>query len=150
LQVITAAELRFFTQKIRVLPADTAARYELAVRLYRSGKYQEAVQELQATRESPRHQWQSLAYLGLSFEKLGVWRLAQRNLKDALSKTPASELDWRKRMLYHLAKGAAAAGELDEAIEMGFELANLDFTHRHIDQLLADWQKRRDAGVSEE
>jgi tetratricopeptide (TPR) repeat protein len=146
LQVITTAELKFFKKKVKELPADTGARYEWAVRLYRSGKFQEAVQELQATRESPRHQWQSLIYLGLSFEKLGVWRLAQRNLKEALRKIPADEIDWRKRVLFHLAKGAAEAGELDEAIETGFELANLDFTHRHIDQLLAEWQKRRHDG----
>jgi tetratricopeptide (TPR) repeat protein len=142
LQAITAAELKFFKQKIRVLPGDTGAHFELGVRLYRSAKYQEAVQELQGTREAPRFQWQSLAYLGLSFERLSVWRLAQRNFKDALAKIPAAEIDWRKRILFHLAKGSAEAGELDQAIELGFELANVDFTYRQIDQLLALWQKQ--------
>jgi hypothetical protein len=29
---------------------------------------------------------------------------------------------------------------------MGYELANLDFTFRHIDRLLAEWQKRQAEG----
>jgi tetratricopeptide (TPR) repeat protein len=142
-QVITSGELKYYRQKVKLLPADLGARFELAVRLYRAGQFQDAVQELQGTRETPRYQWQSLAYLGLSFEKMKVWRLAQRNLKEALQKMPAEEVDWRKRVLFHLAQGAAGAGEIDEAIEMGYELANLDFTYRKIDKLLAEWQAAR-------
>jgi tetratricopeptide (TPR) repeat protein len=142
LQVINQGELQLYRQKVEYQPTDMGPRFELAVRMYRAGNFQEAVHELQITRGAPRYQWQSLAYLGLCFEKLEVWKLAQRNLKDALDKLPADEKDWRKRILFHLANGAAAQGDLDEAIAMGYELANLDFTFRGIDRLIAGWRQR--------
>jgi tetratricopeptide (TPR) repeat protein len=141
LQDINQDELKMYRQKVKAQPSEAGPRYELAVRLFRAKQYQEAVKELQVCRDAPRFQWQSLAYLGMSFEKLGIWQLAQRNLQDALQKLPAEEHDWRKRLLFHLAQGAAAAGDLDEAKARGYELANLDFTYRGIDQLLAQWSK---------
>jgi tetratricopeptide (TPR) repeat protein len=146
LKDITQDELKMYGYKVKAQPTDTGARYELAVRLYRATNLQEAVREFQVTRDSPRYHWQSLAYLGLCFEKLQVWQLAQRNLQDALHKLPAEENEWRKRILFHLAEGAAAAGDLDQAITVGFELANLDFTHRGIDRLIAQWRKDKAEG----
>ena len=143
LQEITRSELQFYRQRVQYQPAEVGPRFEMAVRLYRTGQFQEGVRELQVTRESPRYQWQSLAYLGLCFEKLQVWPLAQRNLKDALEKLPADENDWRKRILFHLAQGTAASGELEEAIQLGYELANLDFTYREIDRLIAQWRQQQ-------
>jgi Tfp pilus assembly protein PilF len=143
LQDLTRSELQYYQEKVKFETGDPSPRYELAVRLYRAGHFQDAVRELQMTRESPRFQWQSLAYLGLSFEKMQVWPLAQRNLKEALQKLPAEEQDWRKRILFHLAQGTAAAGELAEAIQLGYELANLDFTYREIDRLIAQWREKQ-------
>jgi hypothetical protein len=143
LQELTRSELQYYREKVKYEAGDPSPRFELAVRLYRAGLFQDAVRELQVTRESPRFQWQSLAYLGLSFEKMKVWPLAQRNLKEALQKLPAEEQDWRKRILFHLAQGVAAAGELAEAIQLGYELANLDFTYREIDRLIAQWREQQ-------
>jgi tetratricopeptide (TPR) repeat protein len=146
LQDINQDELKMFRQKAKAQPGEVGLHYEVGVRLFRAKQLQEAVKEFQISRDAPRFHWQSLAYLGLSFEKLHIWQLAQRNLQDALQKLPPEEQDWRKRILFHLAQGAAAAGDLDEATARGYELANLDFTFRGIDRLLAQWGKGKTEG----
>jgi hypothetical protein len=48
----------------------------------------------------------------------------------------------RCQLLYALACGCADANELTVALELGHELANLDFGYRNIGQLVDDWQAR--------
>ena len=55
-----------------------------------------------------------------------------RSLEDAM----------RKELLFQLAQGAAEAGELQKAIEVGMELANVDFAYNDIGRLLDEWQTR--------
>ena len=45
----------------------------------------------------------------------------------------------RKEILYELAKGYAASGDLTRAIDMACELANIDFNYKDIGKLLDDW-----------
>ncbi len=74
----------------------------------------------------------------LLFSGRNNWRLAQRNFEEALGQlTPADEV--RKEILYELAKGYAASGDLTRAIDMACELANIDFNYKDIGKLLDDW-----------
>ncbi len=41
-----------------------------------------------------------------------------------------------------MAQGFAEAGDLGRAVELGYELANMDFTFRNIGRLLEEWQTR--------
>src|SRR5262249_48009017 len=81
-------------------------------------------------------------YLGHCFRSRHNWRLAKRNFEEALRHLPAGEDEVRKEVLFHLAQGSAEAGELAEAVDLGTELANLDFAYRDIGQLLDQWQPR--------
>jgi len=83
-----------------------------------------------------------LMYLGLCFKRRNNWRLAQRNFEEAL--THLSEVDEanRKEVLFQLANGLAEAGDLARAIDLGHELANLDFSYKEIGKLLDDWEER--------
>ena len=53
--------------------------------------------------------------------------------------TPSAE---RKEVLFQLAQGHAEAGDFPQAIDLGHELANLDFSYRDIGRLIDDWQSR--------
>ena len=81
-------------------------------------------------------------YLGFAFKSRNNWRLAQRNFKESLEQIPANEENQKKEVLFQLATGHAEAGELSQAIDMGSELANLDFNYRDIGQLLDQWQDK--------
>jgi hypothetical protein len=67
--------------------------------------------------------------------------LAQRNFEEALQTLPAGEEASRKELLFQLAQGAADSGDLSKAIDLAYELANLDFGYRDIGKLLDKWQE---------
>ena len=81
-------------------------------------------------------------HLGLGFKKRNNWRLAQRNFEEALAQIPPDEEDGRKEILYQLAVGSAESGELQKAIDLGHDLANIDFGFRDIGKLLDEWHER--------
>jgi tetratricopeptide (TPR) repeat protein len=136
---IATRELDFFRHKSDRFPAENTHRLEMGVRLLRCGQVDEAIRELQAVRADRRHQGKALVYLGYCFQSRNNWRLAQRNFEEALGQlTPADE-KLRKEILYELAKGYAASGDLTRAIDMACELANIDFNYKDIGKLLDDW-----------
>jgi tetratricopeptide (TPR) repeat protein len=98
--------------------------------------------ELQQARKEPRLLWKAALHLGLCFKKRNNWRLAQRNFEEALANLPASEEDGRKELLYQLAVGSADSGELQKAIDLGHDLANIDFGFRDIGRLIDEWNDR--------
>jgi hypothetical protein len=81
-------------------------------------------------------------YLGLGFRKRNNWRLAQRNFEEALAALPANDEAGRKEVLYQLATGSAESGDYARALDLGHELANLDFGYKQIGTLLDDWQAK--------
>jgi tetratricopeptide (TPR) repeat protein len=139
---VNTRELELFRQKADRFPAELDQRYELGVRLLRAGQLDEAIRELQVVRADARLRWQALLYLGYCFKARNNWRLAQRNLEEALEHLPAGEVVQRKEALFELATGCAEAGDLARALDYAHELANLDFTYRGVKDLLDDWQAR--------
>ena len=143
LKEINTREMDLFRQKADRYPTDMSHRFELGVRLLRAGQVDEAIRELQTTRADPRHHWRSLLYLGYCFKSRNNWRLAQRNFEEALQHVPPAEEAPRKEILFQLANGAAESGDLAKALDLGMELANMDFSFRDIGRLLDEWQERQ-------
>ena len=141
---VNTRELELHRRKADRFPTEMSHRYEVGVRLLRGGLIDEAIQELQAARGDARLRWQSQIQLGHCFKARNNWRLAQRNYEEALRLLPAGEMAKKKEVLFLLAQGCAEAGDLGHAIDMGHELANIDFSYRDIGRMLDDWQTRRD------
>jgi len=97
---------------------------------------------LQQARREPRLLWKAALQLGLCFRKRNNWRLAQRNFEEALAAVPPTEEEGRKELLYQLATGSAESGELQKAVDLGHDLANIDFGFRDIGKLLDEWQSK--------
>jgi tetratricopeptide (TPR) repeat protein len=141
LKEVNSRELEIYRRKADRYPTEMSYRLEMGMRLLRGGQVDEAIRELQQARTDPRFQWRALLYLGHCFKARNNWRLAQRNFEEALKLLPPNgEDNTRKEILFNLATGTAAAGDLAAAIELGHELANLDFTYRNIGNLLDEWQ----------
>ena len=117
-------------------------RLELGTRLLKADLVDEAIQELQQVRRDERLKWKAAMYLGLCFKKRNNWRLAQRNFEEALTALPPNEDAARKELLYQLASGSAENGDLARAIDLGHELANLDYAFKGIGKLLDEWNDR--------
>jgi tetratricopeptide (TPR) repeat protein len=139
---INTRELDLHRRKAERFPTEMSHRYEVGVRLLRAGQIDEAIQELQAARGDPRLRWQSLIQLGYCFKARTNWRLAQRNFEEALRLLPVQEAERKKEVLFVLAQGCADTGDLGRAIDLGNELANIDFSYREIGRLLDEWQTR--------
>jgi len=142
LKEINTREMDLFRQKSERFPTEMAHRLELGVRLLRAGQTDGAIVELQAARTDPRQRWRALLYLGYCFKNRNNWRLAQRNFEEALQTLPAGEDASRKELLFQLAQGAADSGDLGKAVDLAYELANLDFSYRDIGRLLDEWQNK--------
>ncbi|MHB1423166.1 MAG: tetratricopeptide repeat protein [Gemmataceae bacterium] len=146
---INTRELDLYRQKADRYPTEMSHRHEVGLRLLRIGQIDEAIRELQASRGDPRYLWQSLLALGQCFKVRNNWRLAERNFEEALKNLPTGEMNPRKEILYELAVGCAEANDLNKAIDMATELANIDFSYRDIGRLLDEWQTRlQQANVS--
>jgi tetratricopeptide (TPR) repeat protein len=139
---ISTRELDLYRQKAARYPTEMSHRYEVGARLYRVGQVDEAIRELQASRADPRYRWQSLLALGHCFKTRNKWRLAERNFEGALKNLPVGETNPRKEILYELAVGCAESNDLNKAVELATELANIDFSYRDIGRLLDEWQIR--------
>jgi tetratricopeptide (TPR) repeat protein len=142
LKEINTRELELFRLKADRFPTELSHRLELGVRLLRAGQLDEAIVELQAARNDARHRGRALLYLGYCFKGKNNWRLARRNFEEALEELPPADEAVRKEILFQLAQGCAEAGDLAKAIDLGSELANLDFAYRDIGRMLDDWQAR--------
>jgi tetratricopeptide (TPR) repeat protein len=139
---INARELNYFRQRVERFPTDTSSRFEMSLRLMRVGQLDEAIKELQALRSDPRHQSKVLVHLGFCFRSRNNWRLAQRNFEEALQHLSPNDEELRKEVLYQLAEGYAGAGDISRAVDLGCELANLDFAYKDIGKLLDRWQAK--------
>jgi tetratricopeptide (TPR) repeat protein len=139
---VNAREMELFRHKAERYPSEMVHRFELGLRLFRAGQTDEAIRELQTARNDPRYHSQALLQLAYCFKARNNWRLAKRNFDECLQSLPASETTIRKEVLFQLAQGSAEAGELSAAIEVGQELANLDFGYKDIGRLLDEWQAR--------
>ncbi len=139
---INNRELDYYRRRSDRYPTDGGARFEMGLRLMRVGQLEEAIKELQAIRGDPRFHGRALFYLGFCFKSRNNLRLALRNFEEALQHLPDKEAFLRKEALYLLAAGHAEMGDLNRAIELGCELANVDYSYKNISQLIDDWQTK--------
>lgn len=139
---VNAREIDLFRAKADRFPNELANRIELGTRLLRADRTDEAIAELQQARRDEKLKWRAALLLGACFKQRNNWRLAQRNFEEGLTALPEGEEAGRKELLYQLALGAAEHGDLPRAIDLGHELANLDFGFKNIGKLLDEWNER--------
>ena len=139
---INTREIEVYRVKADRFPNELAHRIELGTRLLKADRVDEAITELQLARRDDRLKWRAALLLGLCFKKRNNWRLAQRNFEEGLACVPEGEEAVRKELLYQLAVGSAENGDLPRAIDLGHELANLDFAFKNIGKLLDEWNDR--------
>jgi len=142
LKEINTREIDMFRVKADRFPNELYHRIELGTRLLKADRIDEAITELQTARRDERLKCRASLLLGMCFKKRNNWRLAQRNFEEGLTAAPPEDEATRKELLFQLASGAAENGDLPRAIDLGHELANLDFNFKNIGKLLDEWNDR--------
>ncbi len=139
---INSREIELFRLRADRFPQEMGHRLELGYRLMRADQLDEAISELQQARKEAKHAGRAAMYLGLCFKRRNNWRLAMRNFEEALAQVPVNDEANRKEILYQLAQGHAEAGDFAKALDIGHELANLDYSFKEIAKLIDAWQER--------
>ncbi|MFO0805080.1 MAG: hypothetical protein U0791_18395 [Gemmataceae bacterium] len=139
---INAREIAIYRMRADRYPNEVQHRLELGIRLLKADLTEEAIAELQQAKRDDKIKWKAGLYLGISFQKRNAWRLAQRNFEEALASLPAGEDGGRKELLFHLASGSAQNGDLPRALDLGHELANMDYGFKGIGKLIDEWQEK--------
>jgi Flp pilus assembly protein TadD len=142
LKEINSREIEIFRVKADRFPNELHHRIELGTRLLKADLVDEAIAELQQARRDEKLKWKAAMLLGVCFKRRNNWRLAQRNFEEALTAVPEGEEAGKKELLYQLASGCAENGDLPRALDLGHELANLDFGFKNIGKLLDEWNDR--------
>src|SRR5581483_4577725 len=101
-------EIKEYRRRIEVNPEDLGLHYNLAMRLAKAGKHDEAIASFQQARNSPNLKVQALHQIGLSFEAKGALKLAERALQDALKSADPSDAATCNALHYRLGRVAEA------------------------------------------
>ena len=139
---INSREVEIFRIRSDRNPLDLSFRLELGQRLLRADQIDQAIVELQQAKKDPKNVGRASLYLGFCFKRRNNWRLAQRNFEDAMAQIPESDEANRKEVMFQLAQGHAEAGDFAKALDLGHDLANLDYAYRDIGKLIDQWQDR--------
>jgi tetratricopeptide (TPR) repeat protein len=139
---INSREIEITRLRADRFPLDLSHRLELGTKLLKADLVDQAITELQQAKRDDKLKGRAAMHLGHCFRARNNWRLAQRNFEEALLALPTNDDANRKEVLFQLATGHAESGDTVKALDLGHELANLDFSYKNIGTLLDSWQPK--------
>ena len=89
-------ELEIYRKRVDRYPTNTHWKFELGVRLKRSGNFPEAIKMLQEAKNDPKHRGQVLLDLGVCFQKISQFRLAKQHYVEAIQAISQRDVETRK------------------------------------------------------
>ena len=142
LKELNTREIEIYRVRADRFPTEGSNQLELGIRLVKADLTDEAISSLQQAKKDEKLRWKAQLHLGRCFKKRTNWKLAQRNFEEALTVLPEGEEAGKKELLYQLATGLAENNDLPRAIDLGHELANLDYGFKSIGKLIDEWNDR--------
>ena len=142
-------ELEYFKRRCERYPNNFFFRYDLGIRYMYTRQYNEAIRELQLSRNDPRRKGVSLLALGKCFQQIDQHRLALSNFLAGAEEIPDRDMDNKKEALRMAGKAALTLGEIDTAEKQLSILAGMDFSYKDVAGLLdkvAEIRKNQMAG----
>ncbi len=137
-------ELQEFKLVVENYPTDTTARFEVAVRLFALGQYQEAIPVFQHVRNDPKYKLRASVLLGRAFLSAGFLDEAVESLKAIVDEYPAHGDDRSKDMCYWYGRAMEAKGDAVNAIKQFSRVAQMDFNFLDVQERI---KRLRAAGV---
>lgn len=138
-------ECEVFYSRVTRYPEKTALKYELALRLKRSGNYAEAIKYLQEAREAPSVKALAILEQGECLQQLKQYAKALECYARA-AEAAGSDADCHKLALYRAGVLATGMRELDAAEGHFLKLAELDATYKDVPDRLDKVRRIRNSG----
>lgn len=125
-------EIRAFGERVKQYPTDNRLRYDLAVRLFQTRKFDEAIPEFQAARADPKVRLQADLYVGRCFFEKKFFAQTIGTLTTAISNHEIGDDTTAKELRYWLSRGLEADGRSAEASETYGQILQLDYNFRDV------------------
>lgn len=129
-------ETRVYRDRLGHYPTDLKMKFELAVRLFRLGQYDEAIPLLQQARADGRVRSHSRLYLGRCFFQKHFYDQAVDVLRQAVEESPSRTDKVFLDLTYWLARGLESSNAPDEARKAYGEIIQIDYNFRDARQRL--------------
>jgi tetratricopeptide (TPR) repeat protein len=129
-------DLKVWQNRVEHYPTNLSFKYELGYRYLLTGRYPDAIQELQAAKNEPRRKGVCMLALGQCFQHIKQYRLARDHFEAAVREIPDREADNKKKALYLAGRLAAGMKDLEAAERYLSTLAGLDFAYKDVSALL--------------
>lgn len=113
-------------------PTETGYRYEAAVRLYKLGRYDEAIPVFQNVRLDPKYKFNAAIALGRAFFEAGYVDEAADTLHGIIEEYQARGDEKSKEMNYWYARALEQKGDLQAALKAYSQTAQMDFNYRDV------------------
>jgi tetratricopeptide (TPR) repeat protein len=137
-------ELEEYAERCVNYPTDLAMKFELGLRQFQLGKYDDAIGSFQQARRDPRRQLQALTYLGQSFARKGWLPEAAQTLEQAFDHELTENQAVALR--YVLGDVLEQMGQLPRALEQFSKVAQTDFTYKDVRNRVESIRKKLSEG----
>ncbi len=139
-------ETEIYGRRCERYPTNLGFKYELAVRLQRAGKYQEAIKLFQECRSDLKRKGLVLTALGDCFYSIKQYRLALQSYEGGIAEISDRDPDLYKGVVYKAARLAEHLQEWEAAEKHYNHLAAVDFGYKDVAQRLDKILRIRDNG----
>jgi tetratricopeptide (TPR) repeat protein len=142
-----AFELAVFIERQKQYPTDMSIRYELGIRQYHVGQYDDAIVSFQQATRDPKRRIPALNMLGRCFFSKKLYQEAQGQFETAIQQYELTTDPLAKELRYNLALSFEAQSKLPQAIEWYSVIVQQDYQYRDAAKRLESL--RRKQGESE-
>ncbi|HYO10759.1 MAG TPA: tetratricopeptide repeat protein [Tepidisphaeraceae bacterium] len=125
-------ELKEYTLWAENYPTETSFRYQMADRLFRLGRFDEAIPLFQAVRQDPKFRLDAGVALGRAFLEAGFADEAVDTLHGVLEQYQVRGDNKATDMTYWYGRALEAKGDVPTAIKAYSQVAQLNFNYRDV------------------
>lgn len=126
-------------------PTDLKAKYEYAVRLVRSKRYDEAIPLFQEAQKDPRRKIGSMNQIGVCFFLKGWFADAIDVLERAIEAYQIKDDGTGKELRYNLARAHEEKGDAETALDIYRRIAQADFSYKDVSRRVDRLRKTPDS-----
>ncbi|MBL9085215.1 MAG: tetratricopeptide repeat protein [Planctomycetales bacterium] len=139
-------EIEIYGKRCDRYPTNLGFKYELALRLQKSGKYPDAIKLFQEARADSKRRGQVYLALGNCFSAIKQYRLALQNFEAAVNDISERDADNFKMAIYNSARIAEHLKEWETAEKHYNHLASFDFGYKDVAERLDKIGRIRENG----
>jgi tetratricopeptide (TPR) repeat protein len=143
---LNAKEIQVYSSRCDRYPTNIGFKFELATRMKRTKKFNEAIKLLQECRSDLKRKGFVYFNLAECFYQIKQYKLALANFEMAAKEIPEKDMDQRKEAMYLAGKLAAGLKDYETAEKHFSALAGLDFGYKDVSAWLDKLGQLREDG----